>query len=198
MKSAPNYHEALYLLRQSLDSADPVIEQCLKAHKDKSEVYDDLKHSAFQKINSVLTALKGLTDTIEPELNTRPIYRLLEEFRNNFEGAENVLTSHKDPRLQEGGKPVLANSNELASLIFVAVEIQIFLGVKPTVAEKTVAEDSGMTHDKVQRTRKRFRRKNGVQNRFIQMADKFIADAKNSDTELFYKSIIHIYQSLRK
>ena len=85
MKSAPNHYEALNLLRQRLDSADPVIEQCLKAHKDKSEVYDDLKHNAFQEINSVLIALKGLADTIEPELNTRPIYRLLEEFRNNFD-----------------------------------------------------------------------------------------------------------------
>ena len=71
MKSAPNHYEALNLLRQRLDSADPVIEQCLKAHKDKSEVYDDLKHNAFQEINSVLIALKGLADTIEPELNTR-------------------------------------------------------------------------------------------------------------------------------
>ena len=30
MKSAPNHYEALNLLRQRPDSADPVIEQCLK------------------------------------------------------------------------------------------------------------------------------------------------------------------------
>jgi hypothetical protein len=198
MKSVPSYDEALLSLRHTLDTADQVIEGCIKAHHDKSETYDELKHSAFDELTAVIIALKGLADTIEPQLNTRPIFRLIEEFRNSYAGAGNVLIGHKNPRLKASGNPVLADSNEIASLIFIAVEIQIFLGLTPTVAEKKVAKDSGMKHDKVQRTRKRFRRQDGAQKEFILMADRLIDEAKSSDTERSYNAIISQYQLLKR
>jgi hypothetical protein len=59
MKSVPNYDEALLSLRHTLDTADQVIEGCIKAHHDKSETYDGLKHSAFDELTAVIIALKG-------------------------------------------------------------------------------------------------------------------------------------------
>ena len=96
----------LMSLKASLETADEVVEKTLIAYDKNDYEYETLKHEAFAELNQVIIDLKSLVKQIEPDLNMRPIERILEEFRNVNNGSPNVLLMHKNPNLEniEGKK----------------------------------------------------------------------------------------------
>ena len=69
----------LMSLKASLETADEVVEKTLIAYDKNDYEYETLKHEAFAELNQVIIDLKSLVKQIEPDLNMRPIERILED-----------------------------------------------------------------------------------------------------------------------
>jgi hypothetical protein len=90
----------LEALLAKLNEADTIVEQTLKAHATDDPAYDTLKHVAFAELNEVLIEIKSALNVLDPDLNLRPINRMLEEFRDVHAGSINVLMMHESPDLK--------------------------------------------------------------------------------------------------
>ena len=104
--------EPLEALHIKLSEAGKIVEKTMKAHANDDPSYDVLKHEAFAELNEVLIEIKSALNTFDPDLNLRPIDRMLEEFRNVYAGSINVLMLHESPDLQNvSGRPKTADKN---------------------------------------------------------------------------------------
>ena len=174
----------LMSLKASLETADEVVEKTLIAYDKNDYEYETLKHEAFAELNQVIIDLKSLVRQIEPDLNMRPIERILEEFRNVNNGSPNVLLMHKNPKLENiEGRPKTADKNEYLALVFAAVNIS--RGSERSIEEhiSKVAKDTGLSKKEIKNIRTRFLRKGRVSTEYRDLAFRFSNAPKDYDKD---------------
>ena len=186
-------------LKASLETADEVVEKTLIAYDKNDYEYETLKHEAFAELNQVIIDLKSLVKQIEPDLNMRPIERILEEFRNVNNGSPNVLLMHKNPKLENiEGRPKTADKNEYLALVFAAVNIS--RGSERSIEEhiSKVAKDTGLSKKEIKNIRTRFLRKGRVSTEYRDLAFRFSNAPKDYDKDQWYKNLINKFNSLKR
>ena len=186
-------------LKASLETADEVVEKTLIAYDKNDYEYETLKHEAFAELNQVIIDLKSLVKQIEPDLNMRPIERILEEFRNVNNGSPNVLLMHKNPKLENiEGRPKTADKNEYLALVFAAVNIS--RGSERSIEEhiSKVAKDTGLSKKEIKNIRTRFLRKGRVSTEYRDLAFRFSNAPKDYDKDQWYKNLINKLNSLKR
>ena len=186
-------------LKASLETADEVVEKTLIAYDKHDYEYETLKHEAFAELNQVIIDLKSLVKQIEPDLNMRPIERILEEFRNVNNGSPNVLLMHKNPKLENiEGRPKTADKNEYLALVFAAVNIS--RGSERSIEEhiSKVAKDTGLSKKEIKNIRTRFLRKGRVSTEYRDLAFRFSNAPKDYDKDQWYKNLINKFNSLKR
>lgn len=186
-------------LKASLETADEVVEKTLIAYDKNDYEYETLKHEAFAELNQVIIDLKSLVRQIEPDLNMRPIERILEEFRNVNNGSPNVLLMHKNPKLENiEGRPKTADKNEYLALVFAAVNIS--RGSERSIEEhiSKVAKDTGLSKKEIKNIRTRFLRKGRVSTEYRDLAFRFSNAPKDYDKDQWYKNLINKFNSLKR
>ena len=189
----------LMSLKASLETADEVVEKTLIAYDKHDYEYETLKHEAFAELNQVIIDLKSLVRQIEPDLNMRPIERILEEFRNVNNGSPNVLLMHKNPKLENiEGRPKTADKNEYLALVFAAVNIS--RGSERSIEEhiSKVAKDTGLSKKEIKNIRTRFLRKGRVSTEYRDLAFRFSNAPKDYDKDQWYKNLINKFNSLKR
>ena len=189
----------LMSLKASLETADEVVEKTLIAYDKNDYEYETLKHEAFAELNQVIIDLKSLVKQIEPDLNMRPIERILEEFRNVNNGSPNVLLMHKNPKLENiEGRPKTADKNEYLALVFAAVNIS--RGSERSIEEhiSKVAKDTGLSKKEIKNIRTRFLRKGRVSTEYRDLAFRFSNAPKDYDKDQWYKNLITKFNSLKR
>ena len=189
----------LMSLKGSLETADEVVEKTLIAYDKNDYEYETLKHEAFAELNQVIIDLKSLVKQIEPDLNMRPIERILEEFRNVNNGSPNVLLMHKNPKLENiEGRPKTADKNEYLALVFAAVNIS--RGSERSIEEhiSKVAKDTGLSKKEIKNIRTRFLRKGRVSTEYRDLAFRFSNAPKDYDKDQWYKNLINKFNSLKR
>lgn len=189
----------LMSLKASLETADEVVEKTLIAYDKNDYEYETLKHEAFAELNQVIIDLKSLVKQIEPDLNMRPIERILEEFRNVNNGSPNVLLMHKNPKLENiEGRPKTADKNEYLALVFAAVNIS--RGSERSIEEhiSKVAKDTGLSKKEIKNIRTRFLRKGRVSTEYRDLAFRFSNAPKDYDKDQWYKNLINKFNSLKR
>ena len=189
----------LMSLKASLETADEVVEKTLIAYDKNDYEYETLKHEAFAELNQVIIDLKSLAKQIEPDLNMRPIERILEEFRNVNNGSPNVLLMHKNPKLENiEGRPKTADKNEYLALVFAAVNIS--RGSERSIEEhiSKVAKDTGLSKKEIKNIRTRFLRKGRVSTEYRDLAFRFSNAPKDYDKDQWYKNLINKFNSLKR
>tara|TARA_B100001121_G_scaffold305677_1_gene323597 strand:- start:469 stop:1077 length:609 start_codon:yes stop_codon:yes gene_type:complete len=189
----------LMSLKASLETADEVVEKTLIAYDKNDYEYETLKHEAFAELNQVIIDLKSLVRQIEPDLNMRPIERILEEFRNVNNGSPNVLLMHKNPKLENiEGRPKTADKNEYLALVFAAVNIS--RGSERSIEEhiSKVAKDTGLSKKEIKNIRTRFLRKGRVSTEYRDLAFRFSNAPKDYDKDQWYKNLINKFNSLKR
>ena len=189
----------LMSLKAYLETADEVVEKTLIAYDKHDYEYETLKHEAFAELNQVIIDLKSLVKQIEPDLNMRPIERILEEFRNVNNGSPNVLLMHKNPKLENiEGRPKTADKNEYLALVFAAVNIS--RGSERSIEEHVskVAKDTGLSKKEIKNIRTRFLRKGRVSTEYRDLAFRFSNAPKDYDKDQWYKNLINKFNSLKR
>ena len=198
---------SLESLEAALKATDVVFEKTLKLQKDKKPEFDDVKLEAFNQANGLLAAIKRLLDETHPHLETRPLFRLMEEFRNTYSGASNVLIGHKNPNVNLGGKPSLNQSNEMNTLVIAMTEYCRAWGLKLKEAVTTVANDTGLQETQVRALRSRFNRGAGPAGAIRDLAErqsKIAAlraiEERSENNDSFgqhYQALLSMYLKLR-
>ena len=189
----------LMSLKASLETADEVVEKTLIAYDKHDYEYENLKHEAFAELNQVIIDLKSLVKQIEPNLNVRPIKRILEEFRNFYNGSPNVLLMHKSPKLKNTeGRPKTADKNEYQALIFAAVNVS--RGSERSIEEHVskVAKDTGLSKKEIKNIRTRFLRKGRVSPEYRDLAFRFSNVPEDYNKDQWYKNLINKFNSLKR
>ena len=189
----------LMSLKDSLGTADEVVEKTLIAYDKNDYEYETLKHEAFAELNQVIIDLKSLVKQIEPDLNMRPIERVLEEFRNVYNGSPNVLLMHKSPKLKNtDGRPKTADKNEYLALIFAAVNISRGSDRRIEEHVSKVAKDTGLSKKEIKNIRTRFLRKGRVSPEYGDLAFRFSNAPEDYDKDQWYKNLINKFNSLKR
>jgi len=204
MTSSANRNKAHVNLRVSLDEADTVIEEYLKAQKLKQPKAQELKHKSFEQVFDIIISVKNYLDseiTVSEEgvstFNTRPLSRLLEDFRNAYEGAELVLVGHSKPNFVKGGKPQLASANEMNALLVAAVELWRASGLEPKECLAKVSKDAGISEKQLRNIRTRFGRGDGVAKKYKELAFRLARPETHEEIYRYYLSLLDRYQSLK-
>lgn len=198
---------SLEALEAALRATDVLFEKTLKLHKDKKPEFDDVKLEAFNQANGLLAAIKRLLDETHPHLETRPLFRLMEEFRNTYSGASNVLIGHKNPNVSLGGKPSLSQSNEMNTLVIAMTEYCRAWGLKLKEAVTIVANDTGLQETQVRALRSRFNRGAGPAGAIRDLAERqsklaalrAIEERSENNDSLgqYYQALLSMYLKLR-
>ena len=163
--------ETLEVLNAKLNSADKIAEQTMKAHASDDPSYDVLKHEAFAELNEVLIEIKLVLKKFDPDLNLRPIGRMLEEFRNVYAGSINVLMMHESPDLQNvSGRPKTSDKNEYMALLVAAVNVsrENERGLDKHLSR--VARRTGLTSAQLKNIRTRFMLNGGAEEKYRDLA----------------------------
>ena len=190
--------EPLKALHAKLNEADTIVEQTLKAHAINDPTYDTFKHEAFAELNEVLIEIKSALNALDPDLNLRPINRMLEEFRNVFAGSINVLMLHKNPDLQDvSGRPKTTDKNEYMALLVAAVDVSRGMDRNLTSHLERVARKTGLTVKQVKNIRTRFMRDGAVDEMYRDLAFRFskVSDGYNRDQ--YFETLIFKYNELK-
>lgn len=197
----------LVALSKALDDADEIFENTLRLKSNGNVEYETEKHESFQTLNAVIIAVKNLLDQEYPDLNTRPLYRLIEEFRNIHAGATNVLIGHKDPALKKGGRPRIADANELMALLVAMMECCEEQGEKPKEFLPRIARDTGKSTKELRDIRSRFSRGDGSSEEMRSLADRLSAWARTEAATLAleatpnehrpYRAMLEIYNKYK-
>jgi hypothetical protein len=126
-----------------------------------------------------------------------PLSRLLEDFRNAYEGAELVLVGHSKPNFVKGGKPQLASANEMNALLVAAVELWRASGLEPKECLAKVSKDAGISEKQLRNIRTRFGRGDGVAKKYKELAFRLARPATHEEIYRYYLSLLDRYQSLK-
>lgn len=185
-------------LRSALEEADPIIEKCLQYHSEKKPEYEEQKHLAFQHLNDVLIKTKAYLRHSGTTLNTRPLSRLLEEFRNSYAGADNVLIGHKNPNLSHGGKPAVAASNEHLALLVAAINTLKQDGQPLVDCLKRVSDVTDFSTIQLRNIRTRFGRKDSVSEEVKDLARRLSVPPDPEQKEYWFQNLINQFQQIQK
>jgi len=196
MKSSDN--KSLEALHAKLDEADTIVEQTIKAHAIDDPTYDTLKHQAFAELNEVLIEIKSALNALDPDLNLRPINRMLEEFRNVHSGSINVLLMHENIGLQDiSGRPKTADKNEYMALLVAAVNVSRGTDRNLTSHLERVARKTGLTAKQVKNIRTRFMRDGAVDELYRDLAFTFSKVPDGYDKAQYFETLIFKYNDLK-
>ena len=190
--------EPLTALKAKLNEADAIVEQTLKAHAIDDPAYDTLKHEAFAELNEVLIEIKSTLNAIEPDLNLRPINRMLEEFRNVYGGSINLLMMHENPDLKDvSGRPKTADKNEYVALLVAAVNVSRGTDRNLSSHLERVAQKTGLTAKQVQNIRTRFMRDGAVDEMYRNLAFRFSKVPDGYDNVQYFETLMFKYNELK-
>ena len=190
--------EQFIKLHKKLNEADVIVEKTLKVHALDDPSYDTLKHKAFAELNEVIIAVKTALCSVDPDLNVRPLDRILEEFRNVYAGSVNVLMMHENPDLIDvSGRPKTADKNEYMTLLVAAVNVSRGDDRNLKQHLERVARLTGLTSKQVENIRTRFMRKGAVGDEYRNLAFKFskLPDGYNKDQ--YFQTLIFKYNNLK-
>lgn len=190
--------EPLKALKVKLSEADKIVEQTLKAHAIDDPTYDTLKHEAFAELNEVLIEIKYALNAIDPDLNLRPIDRMLEEFRNVYGGSTNVLMMHENSDLSDVfGRPRTADKNEYMALLVAAVNVSRGTDRNLTSHLERVARKAGLTAKQVKNIRTRFMREGAVDEKYRDMAFRFSKVPDGYGKVQYFETLMFRYNELK-
>jgi len=190
--------EPLKALKAKLSEADKIVEQTLKAHAIDDTTYDTLKHEAFAELNEVLIEIKSALNAIDPDLNLRPIDRMLEEFRNVYGGSTNLLMMHENSDLSDVfGRPRTADKNEYMALLVAAVNVSRGTDRNLTSHLERVARKAGLTTNQVKNIRTRFMREGAVDEMYRDIAFRFSKIPDGYDKVRYFETLMFRYNELR-
>ena len=190
--------EPLEALHIKLSEADKIVEKTMKAHANDDPSYDLLKHEAFAELNEVLIEIKSALNTFDPDLNLRPIDRMLEEFRNVYAGSINVLMLHESPDLQNvSGRPKTADKNEYIALFVAAVNVSRENERDLDKHLSRVARSTGLTSAQVKNIRTRFMRNGGAEEKYRALAFSLSKLPDGYDQEQYFEVLMNKYNDLK-
>ena len=190
--------EPLKALKVKLGEADKIVEQTLKAHAIDDPAHVTLKHEAFAELNEVLIEIKSALNAIDPDLNLRPIDRMLEEFRNVYGGSTNLLMMHENPDLSDVfGRPRTADKNEYMALLVAAVNVSRGTDRNLTSHLERVARKAGLTTNQVKNIRTRFMREGAVDEMYRDIAFRFSKIPDGYDKVRYFETLMFRYNELR-
>ena len=190
--------EPLKALHAKLNEADAIVEQTLKAHAIDDLAYDTLKHEAFAELNAVLIEIKSALNQLDPDLNLRPINRMLEEFRDVHAGSINVLMMHESPDLKNvTGRPKTADKNEYMALLVAAVNVSRGTDRNLSSHLELVARKTGLTAKQVKNIRTRFMRDGAVDEMYRNLAFRFSKVPDGYDNVQYFETLILKYNELK-
>ena len=190
--------EPLEALHAKLNAADAIVEQTLKAHAIGDPAYDILKQEAFAELNEVLIEIKSALNALDPDLNLRPINRMLEEFRNVHAGSINVLMMHENPDLKDvSGRPKTADRNEYMALLVAAVNVSRGTDRNLSSHLERVARKTGLTAKQVKNIRTRFMRDGAVDEMYRNLAFKFSKVPDGYDNVQYFETLVFKYNELK-
>lgn len=190
--------EPLEALHAKLNAADAIVEQTLKAHAIGDPAYDILKQEAFAELNEVLIEIKSALNALDPDLNLRPINRMLEEFRNVHAGSINVLMMHENPDLKDvSGRPKTADRNEYMALLVAAVNVSRGTGRNLSSHLERVARKTGLTAKQVKNIRTRFMRDGAVDEMYRNLAFTFSKVPDGYDKVQYFETLVIKYNELK-
>lgn len=190
--------EPLEALHAKLNAADAIVEQTLKAHAIGDPAYDILKQEAFAELNEVLIEIKSALNALDPDLNLRPINRMLEEFRNVHAGSINVLMMHENPDLKDvSGRPKTADRNEYMALLVAAVNVSRGTDRNLSSHLERVARKTGLTAKQVKNIRTRFMRDGAVDEMYRNLAFTFSKVPDGYDKVQYFETLVIKYNELK-
>lgn len=190
--------EPLEALHAKLNAADAIVEQTLKAHAIGDPAYDILKQEAFAELNEVLIEIKSALNALDPDLNLRPINRMLEEFRNVHAGSINVLMMHENPDLKDvSGRPKTADRNEYMALLVAAVNVSRGTDRNLSSHLERVARKTGLTAKQVKNIRTRFMRDGAVDEMYRNLAFTFSKVPDGYEKVQYFETLVFKYNELK-
>ena len=191
-------YEPLEALHAKLNAADAIVEQTLKAHAIGDPAYDILKQEAFAELNEVLIEIKSALNALDPDLNLRPINRMLEEFRNVHAGSINVLMMHENPDLKDvSGRPKTADRNEYMALLVAAVNVSRGTDRNLSSHLERVARKTGLTAKQVKNIRTRFMRDGAVDEMYRNLAFTFSTVPDGYEKVQYFETLVFKYNELK-
>ena len=189
---------SLEALHAKLNEADTIVEQTLKADANDDPTYDTLKHQAFAELNEVLIEIKSALNALDPDLNLRPINRMLEEFRNVHAGSISVLMMHESPDLGDvSGRPKTADKNEYLALLVAAVNVSRGTDRNLSSHLERVARKTGLTAKQVQNIRTRFMRDGAVDEMYRNLAFRLSKVPDGYDNVQYFETLVFKYNELK-
>ena len=190
--------EPFKALHAKLNEADAIVEQTLKAHAIDDLAYDTLKHEAFTELNAVLIEIKSALNQLDPDLNLRPVSRMIEEFRNVYAGSINVLMLHKNPDHKDvSGRPKTADKNEYMALLVAAVNVSRGKDRNLSSHLERVARKTGLTAKQVKNIRTRFMRDGAVDESYRDLAFRFSQVPDGYNKVQYFETLILKYKELK-
>jgi len=181
----------LFELALALDEADLSIEKCLSIMQNTQADFQNQQQDAFLKIYLAISKLQAFIGKNYAALNTRPLFRLLTEWHDTFNGSQAKSTNIAKPGLKKGGKPILADKNHVRAILVAAVKIQMNNGLKAGKAEEKVFRDTGVKQTTLRNWRSYMNRKKGPHATVKALALSFEDD---TDSPNQYEALIQLYR----
>jgi len=181
----------LFELALALDEADLSIEKCLSIMQNTQADFQNQQQDAFLKIYLAISKLQAFIGKNYAALNTRPLFRLLTEWHDTFNGSQAKSTNIAKPGLKKGGKPILADKNHVRAILVAAVKIQMNNGLKAGKAEEKVFRDTGVKQTTLRNWRSYMNRKKGPPATVKALALSFEDD---TDSPNQYEALIQLYR----
>ena len=198
MKSPNDNLSSIETLRKELSKSNESIEKALQLYHSGGEDFITQKHEAFQEAFQAVASVKNYIDSLDENINTMPLFRILEEWRNTFEGADNVILGHRKPNEQKGGRPKIASANEYNALLIAAIIVLQNSGMKLNDALARVSLDVSINLQELRNIRTRFSRKNRTDKTYSDSALRLSKVTEAGDEETYYKNLIQQYHLIKR
>jgi len=198
MKSPNDNLSSIRKLRDELNRSNGVIEKALQLYQSGAEDFLTQRHEAFQEAFQAVASVKNYIDSLDEDINTMPLFRILEEWRNTFEGADNVILGHSKPNEQKGGRPKIASANEYNALLIAAIIVLQNSGMKLNDALERVSFDVSINLQELRNIRTRFSRKNRTDKKYSDSARRLSKVTEPGNKETHYKNLIKQYQLFKR
>ena len=198
MKSPNDNLSSIETLREELSKSNESIEKALQLYHSGAADFITKKHEAFQEAFKAVASVKNYIDSLDEDINTMPLFRILEEWRNTFEGADNVILGHSKPNEQKGGRPKIASANEYNALLIAAIIVLQNSGMKLNDALERVSFDVSINLQELRNIRTRFSRKNRTDKKYSDSARRLSKVTEPGNKETHYKNLIKQYQLFKR
>ena len=149
--------------------------------------FQQAQQEAFVRIFEVIASARNYFYITNENLNTRSLTRLLHEWHDTHQGAKPKFTNIKSKKLEDGGRPILAETNHARALLVAAVQIKIKESLKVSEAEKLVSDDTGIKQSTLRNWRSHFNRKDGPPEHVRELVNSF---EKNVNLTYEYENLI--------